>query len=189
MKTFTGEVISGFEERPYVFDGIDAKSQWFFIIRKQNKIYYVNVKSNTTAYSECEDKLNSDFSSYKGTIVKIEFSRSVPDYSFLKEGFTFDILLDKIYFNYKDDQPNWPIPWTRSTEARPQVYQSGEHEHFTLDQFKATDTYEELAVTTEEESVLRVAVVGGRATVDDWVIILKVVRGKRETYSALFLYY
>jgi len=53
----------------------------------------------------------------------------------------------------------------------------GEQAHFTLEQFKATKTYRELAVTAEEESVLRVAVFEGRATVDDWVVILKAVRG------------
>ena len=54
----------------------------------------------------------------------------------------------------------------------------GEQEHFTLDQFKATKTYRELAITAEEERVLRVAIFEGRATVDDWVVILKAVRGK-----------
>ena len=54
----------------------------------------------------------------------------------------------------------------------------GEQKHFTLDQFKATKTYRELAITVEEESVLRVAVFEGRATVDDWVVIMKALREK-----------
>ena len=58
------------------------------------------------------------------------------------------------------------------------IHVSGEQVHFTLDQFKATKTYRELAVTAEEESVLRVAVFEGRATVDDWVVILKALREK-----------
>ena len=62
--------------------------------------------------------------------------------------------------------------------ARKFFHVRGEQEHFTLDQFKATKTYRELAVTAEEESVLRVAVFEGNATVDDWVVILKAVRGK-----------
>ena len=63
--------------------------------------------------------------------------------------------------------------------ARKFFHVGAEQEHFTLDQFKATQTYRELAITAEEESLLRVAVFEGITTVDDWVVILKALREKR----------
>jgi len=65
-----------------------------------------------------------------------------------------------------------------SKPVRKFFHVGGEQKHFTLDQFKATITYQELEITAEEESLLRVAVFEGNATVDDWVVILKAVRGQ-----------
>ena len=74
---------------------------------------------------------------------------------------------------------NQPDLFRKSESPKPArnfFHVRSEQDHFTLDQFKATKTYRELTVTAEEESVLRVAVFEGIATVDDWVVILKAVR-------------
>jgi len=76
------------------------------------------------------------------------------------------------------NQPDLFRSYESPKPVRKFIHVGGEQAHFTLNQFKATKTYQELVITAEEESVLRVAIFEGRAIVDDWVVILKALRGQ-----------
>jgi len=50
--------------------------------------------------------------------------------------------------------------------------------HITLEQFKESAACKELHLTADEEEMLRTAITEGSATIEDWVTIIKAVRGK-----------
>ena len=85
----TGEVFSKFEIAPSIFPEIDNNPQRFFMVKEQNIIYCVIVNKGNQFYKECDEKLNENYSQYKGSLVKIEFSKQ----------YNSNILLKKIHFN------------------------------------------------------------------------------------------